>query len=274
MAACFAAGAGAALSLPPLGWWPALFAAFPLFLLLLETGGNKNWRSGFGTGWFVGFGYFAVAFHWIGFAFLVDAATYLWMMPFMLGALAGGMAIYWGLGALVVKRLGVAGLPLVLALAVSMAIAEWLRGHLLTGFPWAAPGLAVDGMGAVAQLAAYAGMPSLTLLIVLWAGLPYVFLTERHASLRMTAVALLCLLPAGWGAGLLRLSSASDAMAPGVALRIVQPNIGQEQKWREENARGIFDQLKSLSVEPTQLGGVNSNSGVAGMSDFDPYCAT
>ena len=251
MAACFAAGAGAALSLPPLGWWPALFAAFPLFLLLLETGGNKNWRSGFGTGWFVGFGYFAVAFHWIGFAFLVDAATYLWMMPFMLGALAGGMAIYWGIASLVVKRLGLSGLPLVLALAVSLAIAEWLRGHLLTGFPWAAPGLAVDGMGAVAQLAAFIGMPALTLLVVLWAGLPHVFLTERHAWLRVLAVVLLCLLPAGWAAGRLRLSSASEAVVTGVALRIVQPNIGQEQKWREENARGIFDRLKSLSAEPT-----------------------
>lgn len=237
--------------MPPLGWWPVLFAAFPVLLLLLEGEPDRNWRSGFGAGWLFGFGYFAVAFHWIGFAFLVDAATYLWMMPFMLGALAGGMAIYWGFSALVVKRLGVSGLPLVLALAVSMAIAEWLRGHLFTGFPWAAPGLAVDGMGAVAQLAAYIGMPGLTLLIVMWAGLPYVFLTERHASLRVVAVVLLCLLPAGWAAGVLRLSAAAEPMVPGVALRIVQPNIGQEQKWREENARGIFDQLKSLSVEPT-----------------------
>ena len=36
----------------------------------------------FFLGWCFGFGYFIVALHWIGFAFLVDAEAYLWMMPF------------------------------------------------------------------------------------------------------------------------------------------------------------------------------------------------
>jgi apolipoprotein N-acyltransferase len=102
----FGAGALAALGLPPLGLWPLVFIGFPLFLALLETGKAASWRSGFATGWLFGLGYFAVAFHWIGFAFLVEAETYLWMMPFMLGALAGGMAIYWGLAAMLAKRLG------------------------------------------------------------------------------------------------------------------------------------------------------------------------
>ena len=47
----------------------------------------------FFLGWCFGFGYFIVAFHWIGFAFLVDAENYLWMMPFAVGGLAGAMAI-------------------------------------------------------------------------------------------------------------------------------------------------------------------------------------
>ena len=51
------------------------------------------------------------------------------------------------------------------------------------------------------------------------------------------------------------------ATVPGVALRIVQPNISQESKWREENARSIFEQLKDMSVEatpeqPQGIGGV------------------
>ena len=152
-ALAFLCGALAALGLPPLGLWPVLFVSVPVFLVLLENVRAQSWRSGFGTGWLFGLGYFAVAFHWIGFAFLIDAATYLWMMPFMLGILAGGMAIYWGLAAVVAKRLGGRGLPLVLAFAASIATAEWLRGHLFTGFPWAAPGLVADGMGAVAQSA-------------------------------------------------------------------------------------------------------------------------
>ena len=257
----FAAGALMALGLPPLGLWPVGFLGLPLFLALLETGKSANWRSGFGTGWLFGLGYFAVAFHWIGFAFLVEAETYLWMMPFMLGALAGGMAVYWGLAAAVAKRLGGGGLALVLAFAAALGAAEWLRGHLFTGFPWAAPGLMADGMGGLAQAASLIGMTGLTVLVVLWASLPHVLTSGRRRGGLLAGAGILLLLPALWGWGEARLASATADMVPGVTLRIVQPNVPQEQKWREENARAIFDSLKQLSAMPTEerpegIGGV------------------
>ncbi len=34
----------------------------------------------------------------------------------------------------------------------------------------------------------------------------------------------------------------------GSAIRIVQPNISQDSKWRDENARAIFDQLLEMSA--------------------------
>jgi apolipoprotein N-acyltransferase len=260
-ALAFAAGAVSALGLPPLDLWPLAFVGFSLFLLLLESGKATTWRSGFGIGWLFGLGYFTVAFHWIGFAFLVDAATYLWMMPFMLGALAGGMAIYWGLAAVVARRLGGGGLRLALVFAAAIGCAEWLRGHLFTGFPWAAPGLITDGMGSLAQAASVIGMTGLTVLIVLWASLPYVLATARGRGTAVAALAILLVLPAMWGWGAWRLAGATSDVVPGVSIRIVQPNISQEQKWREDNARGIFDQLKQLSAmataeRPEGIGGV------------------
>ena len=257
-----AAGAVTAAGLPPFDLWPLAFLGFSLFLALLETAKRASWRSGFGAGWLFGLGYFAVAFHWIGFAFLVEAATYLWMMPFMLGLLAGGMAIYWGLAALAAKVWGGSGLRLVLFFAAALGTAEWLRGHLFTGFPWAAPGQMVDGMGGVAQLAALVGMPALTVLVVLWAGLPYAFLSSRRRGQRLAVTALAALLPLGWGWGELRLAAAGEGMVPGVSFRIVQPNIPQEEKWREDNARVIFDTLLRLSAEPTAA----QPNGIAGVT--------
>ena len=251
-ALALAAGAVAACGLPPVGAWPLAFVALPLFLVLLETAKASSWRSGFGTGWLFGLGYFAVAFHWIGFAFLVDAATYLWMMPFMLGALAGGMAIYWGLAALAARRFGGHGLPLALMAAAMIGIAEWLRGHLFTGFPWAAPGLLVDGMGGLAQAASLIGMTGLTVLILLWASLPYVLLKGPRRGEVAAVLAIALALPALWVWGNLRLSSATVTMVPGVTFRIVQPNVPQQQKWREDNARNIFEDLKRLSTAATE----------------------
>jgi apolipoprotein N-acyltransferase len=245
------AGALSALGLPPIGAWPLAFIGFPLFLLLLETTKLISWRSGFGVGWLFGLGYFAVAFHWIGFAFLVEADTYLWMMPFMVGGLAGSMAIYWGLAAVVARRLGGQGMPLVLALAVAFGSAEWLRGHLFTGFPWAVPGLMVDAMGGLAQGASLIGMTGLTVLVVLWASLPFALLADRRRSTLCLALAIGLLLPGLWVWGAMRLAAAEPETVPGVMFRIVQPNISQQQKWREDNARAIFDQLKRLSAMAT-----------------------
>lgn len=250
-------GAVAALGLPPFGLWPVAFLGFSLFLALLDGAKPVAWRSGFDLGWLFGLGYFVVAFHWIGFAFLVEASTYLWMMPFMLGLLAGGMALYWGLAAWAAKRAGGSGLQLVLFFGGAIGVAEWLRGHLFTGFPWAAPGQMVDGMGGTAQLASMIGMPALTVLVVVWSGWPYAILHRR----RLGAILLAVTLPLGWVWGDLRLSGAEDELVPGVSFRIVQPNIPQQEKWREDNARVIFDTLLRLSTEPTDarpdgLGGV------------------
>ena len=256
-----AAGALVALGLPPLGAWPLAFVGLPLFLALLATGKSASWRGSFPAGWLFGLGYFAVAFHWIGFAFLVEAETYLWMMPFMLGALAGGMAIYWGLAAMAAKRLSQDGLGLVLAFAAALGLAEWLRGRLFTGFPWAVPGLLADGMGGLTQLASLIGMTGLTVIIVLWASLPYVLLSDRGRGKLLAAMCIGLLMPAFWAWGEMRLASETGDMVAGVAIRIVQPNVPQEQKWREDHARAIFDQLKQLSTmatgeRPDGIGGV------------------
>jgi len=176
-----AAGLLAALALPPLNLWPVLFIAVPGFLLLLEGLQPRQFLKAFLTGWLFGLGYFALAFHWIGYAFLVDAATYLWMMPFAVGGLAAAMAIYWGLASVAVNAFGWRGLRLAAGFAAALSAAEWLRGHLFTGFPWAAPGLAADGMGAVAQLASVIGMTGLTLMVILWAGLPLAVIGRRPA---------------------------------------------------------------------------------------------
>ena len=258
MLVALVAGAVAALSMPPFDLWPALFIALPVLVWLAE--GDLGWRSSFVTGWLFGLGYFGVSFYWVGIAFLVDAATYLWMMPFMVGGLAGGMAIYWGLAVMLASRARLRGLANIILLTLCLATAEWLRGHLFTGFPWTAPGLATIGMGGVAQAAAIVGMPGLTLLLVLWSCLP-ALLGERPVRRQeaIAAILTIALLPLMWVWGEWRLTQATQASIDGVRLRIVQPNIAQGSKWRAGNAAEIFDTLAGLS----NIGTAEAPEGIA-----------
>ena len=250
-----ASGAIAALAMPPLDFWPSLFLSFPVLLSMLDGVERPQRFQSFLLGWCFGFGHFIVAFHWIGFAFFVDADDYLWMMPFAVGGLAAAMAVYWGLATLCVTAAGLRRFPAALVFAALLAIAEWLRGTLFTGFPWAAPGLASDGMGGVAQTASLWGMPGLTLLIVLWSGTwPFIFERQAKASHRLLALVIIATLPLCWAWGTYRLQHGSVANVEGVTIRIVQPNISQDSKWRDENARAIFDQLLEMSARPAADG--------------------
>jgi apolipoprotein N-acyltransferase len=239
------AGALSGLAMPPFGLWPVLFVTVPF--LLHHLSGKTRMRSGFLAGWLFGFGYFLISLHWIGFAFLIDAATYLWMMPFAVGGLSAVLAFYWGIAAAVTVMAQRRNLPSFLVFPGALALAEWLRGHLLTGFPWAVPGLAVDGMGGVAQAVSVVGMTGMTLVVLIWAAAPFAYLQSRRWAGLATSLGLLASLPTVWLAGDMRLASHPTRYVADVRLRIVQPNISQDDKWRADNAAQIFDDLLEMS---------------------------
>ena len=248
----FALGLVSALAMPPVdAWWVLLFTV-PLMLAGLETEMQSHPLKVFSLGWCFGFGYFVAALHWIAFAFFINAGD-IWMMPFALGALAAGMALFWGTATLLALSLANRRIPLIFALPFSMALFEWLRGNILTGFPWAVFGQAADGMAGVEQLASVIGMTGLTAMIWAWAATPHGLLSQQR-SVKAAAAIILLLLPLSYAWGQWRLFENPTRYRSGIMLRLVQPNISQSDKWREGNARKIFDQLKMLSSAPSSTG--------------------
>ena len=91
-----------ALSVPPLFILPALFVAMPLWVWALDgaerLGGIRRiFGPAFTIGFAFGLGYFTVAFHWLGAAFLTRAGSTSSLMPFAIVALAALIALFWGL---------------------------------------------------------------------------------------------------------------------------------------------------------------------------------
>lgn len=236
--------------MPPTYLWPVLLLVIPLLVARLEV--RDTAKAAMMEGWSFGFGYFCVTLHWIGYAFLVDAATYLWMMPFAVGGLSAVMAVYWAFAGFLAWQAHRRALPMMLALPAALAIAEWLRGHLMTGFPWAAPGLAADASAAVSQLASVMGMTGLTLMVLLWAATPLALVRRgERMEFKIMSALLFAMLPASHVWGQWRLEQHPTQFVEGVALRLVQPNISQESKWRSDNTIAIFDQLIAETEAPS-----------------------
>ena len=81
----FAAGALSALAMPPIDAWPVLFFTFPILVWLVDgaAAGRLGGIAGAAiAGWWFGFGYFLAGLYWVGYAFLVDAKTFGWLLPF------------------------------------------------------------------------------------------------------------------------------------------------------------------------------------------------
>lgn len=239
---CAAALSGGVMALgqAPLGLWflalPAL-AGLILIVSRARSAGDAAW-----AGLFAGAGYFALALSWIIEPFLVDAATYGWMIPFAVVFLSFGLALFWALAAAVSARLR----RRALAFALALAGAELLRGVVLTGFPWALIGhIWIDTP--LLQLAAVAGPNGLTLLTVLMAALPVVFRLPG-------AVVSGLVLAAAWGFGVAHLAQPDPVVPNAVTIRLVQPNAEQQLKWNSDLARGHLQRLLDLSAAPPEPG--------------------
>src|SRR5690606_33283795 len=97
------AGAIAALSVPPLFVLPALFVGLPILVWCLDgaerlPGVFRVLSPALLIGFAFGLGYFTVALHWLGAAFLQEGGLYLLLMPFAIVGLAALLALFWGVG--------------------------------------------------------------------------------------------------------------------------------------------------------------------------------
>src|SRR5215469_2949877 len=258
-ALAFAAGALGALALPPIDAWPLLFVSFPVLVLLVDGAGAGRLggvMSAASSGWWFGFGYFLAGLYWIGFAFLVDAETFAWLMPFAVVALPAALALFPALGLGLARALWTRGATRILTLAVALTASEWLRGHLLTGFPWNAYGYALTGPPALAQSAALLGLWGLTFFAVYLFASPALLFDDPASSPArfVPPVAALCLLVGLFGYGTVRLSSTPTAFVPGVHLRIMQPNLPQDDKFNYAARKSVMARYVALSDRATGPG--------------------
>jgi apolipoprotein N-acyltransferase len=258
----FAAGAASALAMAPLNAWPLLFLSFPVLVWLIDSTRVGRWHgliAAATTGWWFGFGYFLAGLYWVGYAFLVDAQTFAWLLPFAVIGLPAVAAIYAALGVVLARILWARGALRILALGVALTIAEWLRGHLLTGFPWNAYGYALASPLQMAQFASVVGLWGLSFVTVVVFASPATLADESGETRRpwlplLVGIAALAALA---GFGTLRLARTPTQLVNGVHLRIMQPNLPQDVRFNYAARHEVMNRYVTLSERasgPQSLG--------------------
>src|ERR1700709_155765 len=117
------AGALSSLAMAPFNAWPVLFLTFPVMIWLIDGAGAGRARgvpAAAMAGWWFGLGYFVPGLYWIGYAFLVDASTFAWLLPVAILGLPAYLALFTAFGFGLARLMWTRDGSRVLALAAAM----------------------------------------------------------------------------------------------------------------------------------------------------------
>lgn len=234
----------------PLGWfWLApLLLAF--FLLLLEYASPRE------AGWLgfsFGFGLFAAGTWWLYISLNILGGLWPPLAVLLMLGLVVIMAAYTAAVGYLVVRFSQTGNPLrwLVLFPGVWTVAEWLRGWVLTGFPWMSLGYS-QVESPLGWLAPVGGVYGVSLLVVLLAGALVTTLLgksrDRYLSLGLL---LSMLIVAAW-------QNERDWSQPTereLRIRLVQGAIPQDRKWQPEQRQPTLELYRRLSAsdEPLDL---------------------
>jgi apolipoprotein N-acyltransferase len=218
------AGAVGVLAFSPFDLFPAGLAGFVLLVHLWVRAESP--RAALLAGFAFGLGLFGAGVSWVYVSLHRFGA-----MPVPLAALAtlgfcAFLALFPALAGWLQARLRCGeALRAALGIPALWTLAEWLRGSILSGFPWLALGYAAidDPLGGYAPLA---GVYAVSLAVMAAAGLLWCIALDRARHLAAAVLALLVLA----GAALRTVEWSVPAGAP-VSVSLLQGNVPQDLKF-------------------------------------------
>jgi apolipoprotein N-acyltransferase len=257
----FLAGLVTVLALPPFNIFAVPFLTLPVLVWLLDgTSGDpdhgllRRTLPAFVLGWSFGFGYFLGSLWWLGNALLVEADEFAWALPLAVVGLPAILALYYGLATFCARLIWSDGAGRIAALAVCFVGAEWLRGVLLTGFPWNALGSALMPVPLLMQSVSLIGMTGMNLVAVFVYAAPALIGTRKGMSAGLAAAVVLVGAHVGYGAYCLSRPAPPNA-EPATTVRVVQPVIDQSRKLDDNERASVFEAHLALTSAPPEGGG-------------------
>lgn len=237
------AGGLSATGFAPVNLWPVTLICLALWMgIVLEMESRK---SAFLSGWLFGVGHFVVGLNWIARAFTYQSAMPESLGYFAVVALSLYLAVYPALTALGAKLLGrTHPLALILAFAGFWIFTEWLRSWVFSGFIWNPLGSVLLPLGQLPFLTKYVGSYGLSAIAVIASAV--LLLALRRQWKMALPVALLLAVPS-----VITKDSVFHTPRPQTdrpEIIVVQPNIGQQDKWQAGYEAENLRKLASLTV--------------------------
>ena len=232
------------LAFAPYDLWPLLFVSLALAYWCQHRAPTP--RRALLTGWVYGLGMFGFGVSWLHVSMTDYGFMPLWMAIPFTGAFAALMALFYGLTFWLTRRLLGGG---ALMFAGAWLLLDWVRGWLLTGFPWLYSGYALVDTP-LAGLAPLGGIWAMTLAAVVLSATVVALIEQRGRAAGPLLVSVVAIAAALIG-GQLDFTQPSGERQQ---VALVQGNIPQDLKWlatMREETRDIYAGLTDGLPEDT-----------------------
>ncbi|WP_074204889.1 apolipoprotein N-acyltransferase [Parasphingorhabdus marina] len=237
------AGGLSATGFAPLDLWPVTLLCLALWMAVVLQADSR--RTAALSGWLFGVGHFVVGLNWIARAFTYQSAMPEWLGYFAVVALSLYLAVYPALTALGAWWLGKKHpVALMLAFAGFWIFTEWLRSWVFSGFIWNPLGSVLLPLGQLPFLTKYVGSYGLSAIAVIAAAA--LLLAFRSQWKLALPTALVLAVPSVITKDSVFYTPGPPADRPDII--VVQPNIGQQDKWQAGYEAENLRKLASLTV--------------------------
>ena len=246
----FILGALTSLSLPPYNLLFVNFITFSLFFIYIFK--KKKYFSknkAFLFGWFFGFGYFVTNLYWISISLTFDI-NFKFLIPIALILIPAFLAIFYGVATycffLIDIKKTVSNL---LLFSIIFGVIEFIRGNILTGFPWNLIAYSFSNNLEIIQITSLIGTYGFNILCISFFTSPAILILKENKKEIVVCIFFLLMPIALYLAGLSKIKSFQSlkVIKNEQTIRAVGSKISLDRFYENTDTISVISELIELS---------------------------
>ncbi len=249
----FSIGAITILGFAPYNYTFINFFTFSLLLFLISIvkkkikskyRKKKNDKLFFYLGCSFGFGFFLFGNYWISISLTHDEA-FTGLIPFAVIIIPLFLSLFFGLAIFLTGRYAEKNIQFILIFSLTFCIFEFLRGNLLSGFPWNLISYTWSWSIEFIQILSVIGTYSLSLISITLFCIPYLFLEKKNFNQNLAFSTLfLSLLIVNYIYGFNKINDSNYKYNKNINIKIVSPNLSLKDYYTQDESYRIKRLIK------------------------------